>query len=153
MSKDEIDDCWPLVLDRQSQVLQVVRRNQAHHKSVTRMDRAELLRLYDPSRDIRDIAQHFGVSPGSVNDALARLVRIARRLERDATIERAALGKRHVVIVPVDNKVEGEYVLSVLADHELRGIAEELDDEWLALELATKDQEERFEADDERDDG
>jgi hypothetical protein len=59
-----------------------------------------LLRLYRPRCDLRDLARYFAVSPGAITDALSRLVRIAKRLERDETLQNAASGMRYVVIVP-----------------------------------------------------
>ena len=132
MLKEEIDDGWPLVLQREQKVLQVSRQISTRCRAVLRIDRAALVRMYDPSRDFNDLARHFGVSAGSINNALSRLVRIARELERGETLGQASRGKRYVVIVPVDHEAEGQYVLDVLSSHEFTGVVEELDraEDW-----------------------
>jgi hypothetical protein len=129
MLREDIDACWPLVLEHRDRVLTVVRRVAEKYRVVSRIDRAALVGLYMPGRDFNEIARRFGVSPGSINNALSRLVRIARELDRTETLERAATGKRFVVIVPVDHQAEGEYVRSVLARHELDGVVEQLVDD------------------------
>lgn len=132
MLKADIDVRWPLVLQRQEEVLRVLDDIARNCRAIHRFDRAALVRLYRPGRDLSDLARYFAVSPGSINSALSRLVRIARGLERTETLQRAANGKRYVVIVPVDHLAEGEYVQTILATHDLRGVVEALDaaEDW-----------------------
>lgn len=133
MQREEIEECWPLVLRRKEQVLAVSQQVSKKNRSALRIDRAALVDAFAAERDFNVLAHRFGVSPGSINNALSRLIRIARDLERTATLASAAGGKRYVVIVPVDHEAEGEYVRNLLAQHELRAVLERLDENDEAL--------------------
>jgi DNA-binding GntR family transcriptional regulator len=127
MQRQEIDAWWPIVVARRDDVLKMSEQRSDQCRTTRRINRADLLMMYSPGRKFAELAHHFGVSPGSVNEALSAFVGIARRLERQATLDRHANGKRCVVIIPVDHRAEAEYVLAMLAPHDIRGVVEHLD--------------------------
>jgi hypothetical protein len=126
MLKKDIDACWPLVIKRQADVLAIYEQTAKKYRKVLRIDRGTLIRQYDPSCDFNDLARDLSVSTGAVNNALSVLVRIARELERTATLELRSNGQRLVVIVPVHNQLQADHVLNILAAHQLKGVVEYL---------------------------
>jgi len=127
MLKINIDAHWPLVQKRQTEVLAAYEQIAKKHSKVLRIDRATLLRDYNPGRDFNDLARDFSVSPSAVNNALSALVRIARGLEHTATLGLRSNGKRRVVIVPVTDDAQAQSVINLLAQHKLTAVVEDLD--------------------------
>jgi hypothetical protein len=132
MQREEIDRCWPLVVQHSERVLSVSAAIASKYRCVLRIDRQALLGMYTAGADFSELARHFRVSAGSINSALSRLVTIARNLDRFDILRRAANGQRLVVIVPVSDLASAEYVRHVLASHEFSGVVERVEesDSW-----------------------
>ncbi|MGH9160592.1 MAG: hypothetical protein ACRD2X_11495 [Vicinamibacteraceae bacterium] len=127
-NRENIDRDWGLVLKHRDRVLDWLARTTAPYKSLFRFDRSALIDCYTPGTDFRILALHFNVSPGAVFYALDRLVKIAGDVDRWSTLEACAEGEPSVVIVPVRDEAEGEYVRHLLREHRFRARIEVLDE-------------------------
>jgi hypothetical protein len=114
MERDKLDNDWHLVLWHRARILEIVQTTSQRCKTQLRFDRAALIDAYAETRDVRRLAQKFGVTVSAINDALSRLVRFARQVEDETLVAQFETEREFVVLVAAETRADAAKLQATL---------------------------------------